>query len=410
MKSIVIKGGLPLSGKISVSGSKNASLPILFSTILTEGVSRIEGLPRIGDVEVALDILTDLGATVSRRGEVTLIDTANLKYRAPKKENVSRIRASTYLIGSCLSRFGVCELADFGGCNFSARPIDMHIYAAEAMGAVLENRVMRARKLFGCEINFAKPSVGATVNAILLAVSAEGKTVIRGYAREPHIDSLIDFLISAGAVIERSASEIVIFGRRLCGGCCKIPGDMIEAGTYLSLGVISGGEIAVENCPEGEMYALKNTLKAFGAEVDQDSSTIVARRGEKMHFAELSAEPYPGFPTDLQPIAAVVAASFRGGIITDNVWCSRFGYLTELEKFGVRFWLKENSAFIGGTDFVPARAAAPDLRGGMACILSALMARGESVIESVDKVERGYESLAEKLKGVGADVEIVWNR
>ena len=194
MKSIVVNGGLPLSGKISVAGSKNAALPILFATILTRGISSIEGLPDIGDVRCALRILRDFGAQISKDGVRTMIDTTHLSYAPPAPDAVCRIRASTYLIGSCLSRFGECELLDFGGCNFSARPIDLHILAAQTLGAVREGERLLADKLCGGEIVFPKPSVGATVNAILLAACAEGESVIRGFAKEPHIDSLIDYL------------------------------------------------------------------------------------------------------------------------------------------------------------------------------------------------------------------------
>ena len=401
MEAIAIRGGKPLFGRISAAGSKNAALPILFATILTR-----ERLPDIGDVRCALDILRGLGAQITREGGATFIDTESLIYRAPQALQVSRIRASTYLIGACLSRFGECPLMPFGGCNFSDRPIDMHVCAAQTLGAVQEEGCLKARRLLGGEINFSKPSVGATVNAILLSACADGRTVIRGYAREPHIDSLIDFLLSAGAEIERYPGEIIVQGRELHGGHVTIPGDMIEAGTYLTLGVVTGGEIEVSDCPISHLSSLIDALSSLGAEISVRDGAISARAGDKMRYSEIVAEPYPGFPTDLQPIISVLMARFFGGIITDNVWRTRFGYFTELSRFGVSYRLLGNSAEVYSSELRAASADAPDLRGGMALIMAALSVSDKSVIGSVRTVERGYESLTEKLRSLGADVRI----
>ena len=406
MKSLIINGGAPLFGSISAAGSKNAALPILFATVITRGVSRIERLPDIGDVRVALRILEGFGAGIYSEGGATFIDTRVLTYSPPRKEDVCRIRASTYLIGSCLSRFGKCELMGFGGCNFSDRPIDMHISAAETLGAVYTGDRLTARGLFGGEINFKKRSVGATVNAILLAASAVGETVIRGAAREPHIDSLIDFLVSAGAEIERLESEIRIKGRELHGGSISVPGDMIEAGTYLSLGVVSGGEVTVNGCPSEHLSSVIAALSSFGAEVTLSDNAISARPGANMRYADVVASPHPGFPTDLQPIFSVVAACFSGGGIKDTVWQTRFGYLNELSKFGIGSRLSGCRAEIYPSHLRPAKASAKDLRGGMACALAALAAHGESVIDAAEIIERGYESLTEKLESLGARVRI----
>ena len=406
MRSITVNGGAPLYGEVKLSGSKNAALPILFATILTEGVSRIRNLPDIGDVRITLEILRGLGARVSQIGDETVIDTAELKYSHPRESDVCRIRASTYLIGACLSRFGICALPQFGGCNFSERPIDLHIAAARALGAEFDGKTLSADSLSGGEIDFPKPSVGATVNAILLAVCAKGRSVIRGFACEPHIDALIDFLLSAGADIKRTEREIIIYGRKLHGGNIEIPGDMIEAGTYLALGTLTGGEVWVRGCPKEHLVAVISSLSSFGAKISASSDGVSARQGSGMRYSEIIAAPHPGFPTDLQPIFAVVAAHFWGGRITDTVWQSRFGYLSELKKFGVSSKNEVGCAEIFPSKLHSARAKAPDLRGGMACVVAALVAKGESVIESAQTVERGYEALAEKLSSIGADVKI----
>ena len=406
MSELIVNGGRPLSGAISVSGSKNAALPIIFATVVTGGVSLIENLPDIGDVRIALEIIEGLGARISRDGAVTIIDTEHLEYTRPSLADVSRIRASTYLIGACLSRFGVCDEMAFGGCNFSSRPIDLHISAAEALGARLENGRFYAKSLVGGAIDFPIPSVGATVNALLMGVAAKGDTVIRGFACEPHIESLLEFLLSAGADITRSDSEIIIRGRDLHGGRIRIPGDMIEAGTYLALGALSRRGVSVSGVDARELSAVLEVLFALGSEISSDHGNITVRQGEKMRYAELVASPYPGFPTDLQPVFSV-PMHVAGGKMTDTVWTSRFGYLDALSRFGLIYRKENTSAHIHPSQLRCSTVRAPDLRGGMACVMAALLADGKSVIESFETVERGYESLAMKLCALGADVRAI---
>ena len=406
MNKIVVRGPARLSGEITVGGSKNAALPILFATVITGGVSRISNPPDIGDVRVAIELLKELGVRVERRGNVAYIDSRGLLYKPPRADLISKIRASAYLIGSCLSRFGVCDIGNFGGCNFGSRPIDLHIFAAERLGARLSDGRLKASELCGCEISFSKPSVGATVNAILMSASAKGETVIRGFAKEPHIDSLIEFLTSAGADISRDGQSLVIKGKSLHGGDITIVGDMIEAGTYLAAGVMTDGEVSVRGCPVYQLDALVAALERLGAEIETCNGLITARRGKEVHPIAISALPYPGFPTDLQPIMASLLATAAGGMITDRVWTSRFGYLEELRRFGIRSRLSGCSAIIESTRPTPAMAEAPDLRGGMACLLTALSANGESIIYSPDVIMRGYENLEEKLLSLGARIKI----
>lgn len=406
MKKIHINGSRALSGSISVSGSKNAALPIIFACILTDGVSDICNLPDIGDVRVALKILDNLGAVVTRLDNHTYIDTRTLTYSPPDPRLISKIRASTYLIGSCLVRFSRCEIMNFGGCNFSARPIDMHLDACRALGAEISDRLITAKGLVGAEISFKKKSVGATVNAILLASCAKGSTTIRGYAREPHIDSLIDFLLSCGADITRREESLVINGRELHGGKCTVEGDIIEAGSYLAAGLITGGGVKVDNCPTEQMRSVFDAFKSLGAEVSYDSNSATAFIDGEGKYCYLKATPYPGFPTDLQPIFAPLMASFSGGEIIDTVWESRFGYLNTLSAFKVNSSVCGNTAQIKKTHLIPASVSAPDLRGGMACLLSALSASGQSEIYSAEIILRGYENLIEKFSALGADIKI----
>ncbi|MBE6532411.1 MAG: UDP-N-acetylglucosamine 1-carboxyvinyltransferase [Ruminococcaceae bacterium] len=406
MKKITVNGPAKLSGEVTVSGSKNAALPIIFATLITEGISELRRLPDIGDVRVALDIIRSFGAEVLSMDGVTYIDTRRLSYCQPSEEQTAKIRASTYLLGACLSRFGRCRLSSFGGCNFALRPIDMHIDACLALGAEMREGEIFAQRLLGSEITFKKQSVGATVNAILLAVSAEGESVIRGFATEPHIDALIDFLLSAGASIERTEDEMRIVGRRLHGGKATVIGDMIEAGTYLSVALATGGKVRVRDCPFVDMSSFFKTLTAFGAENRMSGnvfSTSLRGRGE---YISVTALPYPGFPTDLQPIIAPLMAIGSGGDITDTVWHTRFGYLDTLSDFGIRSELSGNRARIYPSKISPAKVTAPDLRGGAACLISALAAEGQSEIYSAEIILRGYENLTEKLRALGADINI----
>lgn len=393
MKILKVCGGHPLNGRIRVAGSKNAALPIIFSCILINGVSEIENLPDIGDTRIALSILCDMGAVVHRIGDTTYIDTRDLRYTKPRDELVEKIRASTYLIGACLGRFGICHVGKFGGCNFSNRPIDMHLDACRSLGCDIRGDIIVGLPREG-EIHFNKPSVGATVNAILLASSIRGRSVIYGAAGEPHIDCLIDFLISAGANIVRSNNRIEILGSKLSGGRIRVIDDMIEAGSYMALSHLTDGKIGLTNTPYSEMTAVTNAFCRMGLD------------GDERYYAHVTAEPYPGFPTDLQPIFAPLMAKYRGGVIIDDVWPERFGYLKTLEAFGIKSAVKANHAEIYPSAFHSATVDAPDLRGGFACLMTALMAEGESRIYSAEIILRGYENLVNKLSHLGAEISI----
>ena len=406
MKKIIVEGGHALNGEIKVSGSKNAALPIIFSCILINGTSEIKNLPDIGDVRVALRIISDLGASVERRGDVTYIDTANLTYKRPSEELVSKIRASTYLMGACLKRFGKCHLLPFGGCDFSHRPIDMHLSACLSLGGVLSSDLLLAKKLVGAEIIFDKPSVGATVNAILLSASAEGDSIIRGCAIEPHIDALIDFINSSGGEVKRCGKDIFVSGRELSGGRISIIGDMIEAGSYLVAGLMCGGEVRVLGCKSDEMTSVSESIHDLGARLLQEGERLWVVRPQIASYLSLTAEPYPGFPTDLQPIFAPLMASHSGGEICDLVWPTRFKYLDSLSAFGVASSVKSGRAEIYKSTIHHGSVSSPDLRGGFACLLAALFARGRSEIYSAELILRGYEKLEEKLAALGARIKI----
>ncbi|MBO5908137.1 MAG: UDP-N-acetylglucosamine 1-carboxyvinyltransferase [Clostridia bacterium] len=406
MKTITVNGGRPLFGSVFAQGSKNAALPIIFATLITRGVSEVRHLPDIGDVRCALDIIRELGARVTSYGSVAYIDTRSLSFCEPSAEKISKIRASTYLLGSMLSRFGRCRLSAFGGCAFSDRPIDMHIDACLAFGGRIVGNEIITDRLHPADISFKKASVGATINALILAAATDGVSTVRGHAREPHVHALIDFLRSAGAEIKISDELITVRGGELKGGNIAIIGDMIEAGSYLTAGLITGGRVSVIGADREDLSSYLALARELGCEVFERGSIISARATELCRRVSIVAEPYPAFATDLQPIIAPLLAVMSGGEICDRVWTGRYGYLKTLSSFGLSSRIEDGRAIIESSELQPACVVAEDLRGGMAALLCGLCAKGESRIENAEQILRGYENLVYKLRSLGADVSI----
>ena len=406
MGKFTVNGGRPLVGSVRVSGSKNAALPIIFASIITRGVSRFYNLPDITDVSDALGIVGELGAKIWRDADVTYVDTRELKYRDLSLDRVRRIRASTYLIGSCLSRFKRAELLPFGGCGFAQRPIDMHLDAAEKFGAKTEGVHLSAERLHPAEISFRQPSVGATVNALILAAGIKGESRLIGAAREPHISALISYLNSAGATVSDVGDVITVVGGELRGGVAVIPGDMIEAGTYLAASIVTDGKVRVSGFDTRELAAFTSPLLSAGV-IEQISDGGVTLLGRPKRAMSVVTAAYPGFATDLQPIFSTLLAISQGGSIRDEVWRSRFGYLSELSKLGVKYSQEDNCAHILPSRITPANLTATDLRGGAAAIILSLAAKGISEIDCGELVLRGYDSLVEKLSILGADISYV---
>ena len=402
MGKFIIEGARSLKGSVTVSGSKNAALPIIFAAVAARGVSYVHSLPDIGDVRLALELIQRMGATVDREGDMTVIDTTEMRYVTPDPSLTSGLRASTYLIGACLARFGVMQLGRFGGCNFSHRPIDLHLRAATALGASLDGDTLTAPHLDGADVSFGVTSVGATVNFLIMAASARGVSHLTGGASEPHIQPLVDYLSSAGARIERDGGNYTVTGAELSGGVCYVTGDAIEAGTFLSASLITGGDVRVLGASASELSPFLEVLERAG--VDVDTSLGIRVSGTPSLPIEVIAEAYPGFQTDLQPITAPLMAAFAGGSIEDRVWQGRYGYLSELCRHGVRYRISDRGADIYPSPLTAAHSSAVDLRGGAACVISALASEGVSVVHSARTVLRGYESLVAKLTSLGADV------
>jgi UDP-N-acetylglucosamine 1-carboxyvinyltransferase len=328
-----------------------------------------------------------------------------MEYKKPNPERVGSIRASTYLIGACLSRFGICHLQAFGGCNFAKRPIDLHLLAAQMLGACVEETTVCAKALSGADITLPKVSVGATANAVIMSSTARGITRIKGFAAEPHIMNLIDYLRSAGASIEINDGVLTVKGGELGGGEVEIIGDMIEAGTYAAMAVATGGDLTVSGFNRSELNSALSVLSGCGATVRELDGALRVF-GKIKDSADIVAEPYPAFPTDLQPIFAALFGLFAGCRIKDNVFPTRFGYLDSLSPFGIKHSVKFSCAHIYPKSVItPATVGAPDLRGAAACLIAALAANGESCIFNADILARGYESLSEKIRSVGGEID-----
>ena len=404
MKGLLINGGKKLYGTVIPQGSKNAVLPMIFASLIMHGTSVIDGVPDITDVRIAIEIISRLGAKCTLKEGVLYINTDDVDYLPPDSGMTGQIRASSYLLGACLSRFGVVHLCAFGGCNFENRPIDMHLYAACVLGAELKDNFVVCNGLVGSDIYFDKTSVGATVNALLLSVSALGRTRIFSYAREPHVLALVDYLRSAGAEITVSQECIEVIGGRLSSGRGRVIPDMIEAGTYIAIGLATGSEISVKCRAEGELLPFLKVLSDGGAIVESHGDSVSVF-GEISHPCKVITSPYPGFPTDLQPQTAPLMARFFGGEIVEGVWASRFGYLLALEGLGLKFEQHGSCARIFPSRLHSGVAKAPDLRGGAALLIAALSAGGESRIENTDVIDRGYENVKNKLRALGADIK-----
>lgn len=403
MSRLIVYGGRKLIGEVMPSGSKNAVLPMIFAALTAHGRSVLRGAPNISDVTVALRLIEELGATVERIDGAIVIDTYRLKYRAPSREKTTRLRASTYLIGASLAVFGRAELPECGGCSFSVRPIDMHIYAAECLGARRCGNVLTCDRLRGGDVRFDKKSVGATANALIMASSAEGESRIYNAATEPHIDALVTYLRACGADITLSADTFTVVGGELHGAEVTVPCDSIEAATYLSLGAICGGGITVRAPVSGEMLPFLNTVEKGGCNVEK-IDTGICISGNMTESASVFAAPYPAFATDMQPLIAPMLACGRGGEIYDSVFPSRFGYLSSVAEFGVSFDMLDGGARIYPSHLRAASSRCVDLRGGASALICALAADGQSELYDADILYRGYEDLTEKLTRLGATV------
>mgnify|MGYP002800951337 FL=1 len=415
-----MEGGNPLFGEVHISGAKNAAVAIIPAALMVNGVCRIENIPQISDVTLLLSILQDMGAKIRFLNKNTVeIDCSSAHNARVPYDSARRCRASYYLIGALLGRFGLADVALPGGCDFGGtRPIDQHLKGFNALGAQVEvqsgfinARAGETGRLKGANIFLDKVSVGATINIMLAAALAEGSTVIENVAKEPHIVDVANFLNSMGANIRGAGTDIIkIRGvEQLHGGTYSIIPDQIEAGTYMAAVAACGGQIKVCNIIPKHMDCITAKLLEMGVEVEEIEDNLLVRRIGPLMKTNIKTMPYPGFPTDMQPqLAAALCLAHGTSIITESVWSSRFRYTDEFKRMGAQIQVDGNLAIIEGVEHLSgAQIEACDLRAGAAMIIAALAAYGTSEITGVQYIERGYESVIEKFRKLGGNITSV---
>ena len=419
MALYVINGGNTLHGTVTISGAKNAAVAILPAALLVKGVCRIENVPNISDTRILLEILEGMGAKIEYpETNVVEIDCSDITCTRPNDELVKKMRASYYLMGALLGRFGEAHVALPGGCNFASRPIDQHIKGFEILGAdVEETEEYVALKpsetgLKGARISLDMASVGATANLMIAAVLMPGQTVIENAAKEPHIVDLANFLNTMGARIYGAGTDTVkIRGvSALMGGTYAIIPDQIEAGTYLAAVAAAGGNVLVQNVIPKHMECITTKLEEMGCRVINYDDSIRIQKTTRLRRATVKTRPYPGFPTDMQAQVCVCMALANGvSRLTESVYETRFfGYCSELESMGANITIANKTATVVGVEQLHgATVYAHDLRAGAALVIAGLAAEGTTCVKDIHYVERGYENIIEKLTALGADIRRV---
>lgn len=416
MDNILIRGKKRLSGSVNISGSKNAAVAILPAVIMSTGKVSLNNLPDITDVRTMTRILEDLGVVIRRRGRNALdFNPSRLRGFSPPYDLVKKMRASYYLMGSLLARYGKAEVPIPGGCDLGPRPIDQHLKGFAALGADIDLKHglinLSAKKLKGANIYLDVVSVGATINLIMAAAAAEGKTVLENAAKEPEIVDLANFLNAMGASIKGAGTDVIrIEGVAELGSVDHIiiP-DRIEAGTFMLVAAAAGGDIIVEEIIPKHLEAVTAKLREMGVEVEVEPERIRVRGAKRILPSDLKTFPYPGFPTDLQPLAMVLLTAAEGtSIITENVFDGRFRHVDELKRMGAQIKVEGRTAVVeGGQVLSGAPVQATDLRAGAALMIAGLMAKGETVLGEVEHIYRGYENLEQKLISLGASIRRV---
>lgn len=413
MEQYVIKGGNPLYGEVEIGGAKNAALAILAAAIMTDETVTIDNLPNVRDINVLLQAIEEIGAHVER------VDIHKVKINGSfirgvnvDNEFIRRIRASYYLIGALLGKYKHAEVALPGGCDIGSRPIDLHMKGFRSMGADIDIAhglvIARAKELKGTHIYMDKVSVGATINIMMAAAMADGKTVIENAAKEPHVVDVANFLNSMGANIRGAGTDVIrtVGVEKLHATEYSVIPDQIEAGTFMFAVAAAGGNVLVKNVIPKHLEATTAKLLEVGCQVEEfDDSVRVISDGHLRH-TQVTTLPYPGFPTDMQPQMAVLLGIAEGtSTVTESIFENRFKYVDELTRMGADIKVESNIAIISGVKrYTGARVNAPDLRAGAALVIAGLAAEGITVVDDIYYIQRGYEALEEKLTKIGAKI------
>lgn len=416
MEQYAIKGGNPLVGEVEIGGAKNAALPILAAATMTDETVYIDNLPDVRDINVLLDAMQDIGVMQEREGRHQVkLNAANIHSLVVENENIKKIRASYYLIGALLGKYKHAEVALPGGCDIGCRAIDQHIKGFRALGAevVIEHGLIKtkAERLVGTHIYMDCVTVGATINVMMAAALAEGRTIIENAAKEPHVVDLANFLNSMGANIKGAGTDVIrIKGvEKLHGSEYTIIPDQIEAGTFMFAAAITKGDILVKNIIPKHLESITAKLLEIGCEVEESDDCMRVVASKPIKTTHVKTLPYPGFPTDMQPQIAVALGLAHGtSIVTDTIFENRFKYVDELIKMGANIKVEGTTAIIDGVPrYTGASISAPDLRAGAALVLAALCSEGYTLMDDIHYIERGYEDFPQKLQALGAQIEVV---
>ncbi len=412
MEKLKIAGGYPLKGTIKVSGAKNSAVALIPATILADSPVKIEGLPHISDVDTLSGLLEEIGGKVTLDHDVMHVDPTNMISMPLPNGKVKKLRASYYLMGAMLGRFKKAVIGLPGGCHLGPRPIDQHIKGFEALGAKVTNEqgalYLRADELNGARIYLDVVSVGATINIMLAAVKAKGRTVIENAAKEPEIIDVATLLTNMGAKIKGAGTDVIrIDGVDRLHGCQHtiIP-DRIEAGTFMILGSAIGEGVLIDNIIPHHMESLTAKLREMGVPVETSDEQAFIGKSEKLKPVDVKTLVYPGFPTDLQqPFTSLLTKAEGSSIVTDTIYSARFKHIDELRRMNANIKVEGSSAIVNGSTVLQgARVKASDLRAGAALVIAGLMAEGITEVTGLDHIDRGYSGLVDKLNGLGATI------
>lgn len=416
MEQYVIKGGNPLVGEVDISGAKNAALAILAAAIMTDETVTIDNLPDVRDINALLQAMTDIGAKIDRIDAHTVkINGSFVKDIPVDYDSMKKIRASYYLLGSLLGKYKRAEVTLPGGCNIGSRPMDLHIKGFRALGAHVEIRngavAAKAERLIGGHIYLDKVSVGATINIMMAATLAEGKTIIENAAKEPHVVDVANFLNSMGANIRGAGTDVIrIVGvEKLHRTEYSVIPDQIEAGTFMFAAAATKGDVTVKNVIPKHLEATTAKLLEVGCEVEEFDDAVRVVASKPLRHTKVTTLPYPGFPTDMQPQMTVVLGVAQGtSTVTESIFENRFKYVDELTRMGGDVKVESNIAIISGVKgYTGARVSAPDLRAGAALVIAGLSAEGVTIVDDIHYIQRGYENFDKKLEGLGAQIQKV---
>lgn len=416
MEQYAIKGGNPLVGEVEIGGAKNAALPIIAASVMTDETVHIDNMPDVRDTNVLLDAMKEIGVVVKREGRhKATVNAAQINSLVVDGESIRKIRASYYFIGALLAKYKNVEVALPGGCDIGCRAIDQHIKGFKALGAEVKIEYglikAHAERLTGSHIYMDVVSVGATINVMMAASMAEGKTIIENAAKEPHVVDLANFLNSMGANIKGAGTDVIRIKGVPClhGTDYAIIPDQIEAGTFMFAAAVTKGDVTVKNVIPKHLESITAKLLEIGCEIEESDDAVRVVAAKPLKSTQVKTLPYPGFPTDMQPqITVALALSGGTSIVTESIFENRFKYVDELTRMGANIKVEGNTAIVDGVEqYTGARINAPDLRAGAALVMAALAAEGTSLVENIHYIERGYEDFHIKLQSLGAQIEKV---